>query len=693
MITINNNKNRGACLWWMIMAFIISPFLASSVWAEGLPGLDDPIISKDSSGKSNSGWNVDYYYQNDTRYRGDTNLGTSVGLSKFRNTGRIEFSKFFTNGWELAGELRATFDGVYKLNDDQFGKNAGGAILLEDTALGVITEGAVTAVPHGAGAIDETTPGLPGNSFGFSAETNPNAGLEVLGSRWHNNEGGVSFGVPVRPCDIDSRGCKDFGGYGDLDENELASPEFNNYADVLREFYIKKTVALSNGNELFVKLGKQQVVWGRTDLFRVLDVVNPVDFSRNNIYDELEEIRIPLWMINLEYRMGSSETMQDENIQFIMTVDDFRANNLGQCGTANVALDAGCFFRGMVNLWDNGGTVSNFADINAAFGLPGDGLAAFSTDFGPGQIGLRNVHLPDYGPESWTYGLKYEGVTPGGLSFSVNAMSYRSQFPALHAFASGAQNPFTGATDGVNSFFGDVPTSHLVAFDMYFPRVNMLGGSMDFQIVDWNTAVRLEAAFTDGEEFANTSKPELYSENKVFRSVIGLDKPTNISFLSSKNRSTLISGQLFYQHIFDHDETEGTFGKIGNTDWEDNAIATLLVQAYYKNDQIIPQIITAYDFRARALVYSPSVKFINGNLTIAAGANIKTVSDKERWKYDDCRSCNPYPPFTMYSAAEHGSGPSSAGLGGFEPLGRFRAGVIGAAHTEDEVYVTLEYKF
>jgi hypothetical protein len=24
-------------------------------------------------------------------------------------------------------------------------------------------------------------------------------------------------------------------------------------------------------------------VWGRTDLFRVLDVLNPVDYSRNNI--------------------------------------------------------------------------------------------------------------------------------------------------------------------------------------------------------------------------------------------------------------------------------------------------------------------------------------------------------------------------------------------------------------------------
>ncbi len=678
---------------WPALFLMIGLTWSTSIFSAQLPGLGTSLDSSSSEGDETSAWDVDIYYQNDTRYRGRDKRGERVGLSKFRNTIRVEFGKLLGGGWELGGELRATYDGVYHLNDDQFGNKAGGSIVLQDTALGVLTGGAVTDVPHGAGSIDENTPGLPGNSFGFSSDANPNYGLEVLGSRWHDTEGGVDFGVPVRPCDEDHRGCEDFGGYGDLDLRELASPELNKHADFIRELYIKNTIALENGNRLFVKLGKQQVVWGRTDLFRVLDVVNPLDFSRNNIYDELEEIRIPLWMINLEYRMGATKSMQDQNIQFIMTFDDFRANNLGQCGTANVALDAGCFFRGMVNIWDNGGTVTNFADINAAFGLPGDGNAAFSTDFGPGQIGIRDVHLPDYGPNSWTYGLKYEGVTPGGLSFSVNALTNRSQFPSLRGFASGAQNPFTGATDGINTFFGDVPVSHLVAFDMYFPRIFLLGGSLDFQVVPWNTAVRFEAAVTKGEEFANTARPKLYSENKVLRTVLGLDRPTNIPFLSSPNRTTLISGQLFYQHIFAHEEYQGTFGKVGMPDWKDNFIATLLIQAYYKNDQIIPQIISAFDYKSRSLVVSPSAKWIKGNLTLSVGANLKKAFDTGRWKYDDCRSCNPYAPFTAYNAIEHTTGPSSAGLGGFEPLGRFRAGPIGAAHKENEVFMTLEYKF
>ncbi|MCP2807360.1 hypothetical protein NK913_24130, partial [Salmonella enterica subsp. enterica serovar Typhimurium] len=80
--------------------------------------------------------------------------------------------------------------------------------------------------------------------------------------------------------------------------------------------------------------------------------------------------------------------------------------------------------------------------------------------------------------------------------------------------------------------------------DMYFPRVNLIGGSMDFEWEAANAAVRIEAAYTNGEEFANTAKPELYSSNDVFRAVIGIDRPTFIPFINPR-RTTLISGQLF----------------------------------------------------------------------------------------------------------------------------------------------------
>lgn len=642
-------------------------------------------------------WKVDIYYENDTRFRGKDATGERVGLSKFRNTLQVEADKKLEGGWKFRSILRGSFDGVYRMNDDQYGRKAG-----SNSAADVQFENTLSAgggikntVPFGGGlgktAVDGVLGALgvpPISAFVDSyGPNNPGTGLRVLGDRWHNQEGGVAFAVPVRPCDTDRRGCVDFGGYGDKKRSELELPEFNERWDVIREAFVTNTVGLADGKQLFLKLGKQQVVWGRTDLFRVLDVINPVDYSRNNIYDELQDIRIPMWIAQAEYRMGPSETMQDRNLQLVWNFDKFRPNNLGQCGTANVILDAGCFFRGMKNLWDNGGTVANFAHLSTGAagvaGLPPDLFAA--TNFGAGQIGLRDVKLPNWSLKNTQLGLKYEGVSQGGLSFSLNALTYRSQLPSLHG-GKGATNSFTGETR--TDAQGGWP--YLIAFDMHFPRVNLIGGSMDFEWQAAKAAVRVEAAFTNGEEFANTLKPQLYSKNKVFRSVIGFDRPTFVPFINP-NRTTLFSAQLFYQHIFDHEFERGPLGPVGMPDWENNVIATLLMKAFLVNDRVSPQLITAYDVQARALVTSPQVDWIvTDKFKLSFGGNFKLRNGDDRWKFDDCRSCNPFPPFTAYD--QH-TGPGSLGLGGLEPLGRFRAGPIGAAWKENEIFLTARYQF
>jgi len=100
----------------------------------------------------------------------------------------------------------------------------------------------------------------------------------------------------------------------------------------------------------------------------------------------------------------------------------------------------------------------------------------------------------------------------------------------------------------------------------------------------------------------------------------------------------------------------------------------------------------ARDFKAHAWVVAPSLDWIvSDNLKLTVGANIKGRSGDERWAFDDCRSCNPYAPYTTYVGQTFV--PGSAGVSGLEPLGRFRAGPIGAAWREDEIHLTLRYKF
>jgi hypothetical protein len=619
-------------------------------------------------------WDIAGFVENATYYR------DGPDLSKVRNTGQFEFSKDFgkkfgLSNFRVSGTLRATYDAVYDINDDEWGDEAGGSRSFQN--FGSTTAQAIYGgngdSPWGQSILGAGAP-FPG--FGFDLARNPNDGLKVLGEDYMSPQGGVTIGVPVRPCDEDSRGCN-LDDYMDYDKNDLRFPEFNDQLDFIRELYFEGAIPTGDTSELFLRIGKQQVVWGRTDLFRVLDIINPVDFSRHNIYDELEDIRIPQWIATAEYRWGATDIFEDLNMQLVWNFDEFRPNDLGQGGTPYSILDAGSFFRAMNNCWDNGCTVSNFVPA-AALGIPDDpGLVA--ADFAPGVIGIRDVDLPDGHDQG---GIKVEGVFKS-VGFSLNYYRFHQQLPVLR-----------GGIPAMNAFTGEVGVwDHLIAFDIGFPEVDLFGGSLDFYIDPIKTVFRVEATYTTGEEFANTLEPKLYSDSDVARWVLGVDRNTFIPFLN-KNRAFLISGQIFGQHLLDHETQRAPLGKIGMPDWEDNYIATLLIKGWWKSDTISPQIITAWDYEAEAGTFAPSIDWlISDNWRLIFGANIKFGDDMADQKFDDCRTCNPFPPFTATPAHADPFQSGSVGLGGIQPLGRFRSGPLGSASQEDEIQITIRYRF
>lgn len=68
----------------------------------------------------------------------------------------------------------------------------------------------------------------------------------------------------------------------------------------LRELYVESEIG-----EAFFILGKQQIVWGKADGLKVLDVVNPQNF-REFILDDFDDSRIPLWSLNAEIPVNDS---------------------------------------------------------------------------------------------------------------------------------------------------------------------------------------------------------------------------------------------------------------------------------------------------------------------------------------------------------------------------------------------------
>jgi hypothetical protein len=63
----------------------------------------------------------------------------------------------------------------------------------------------------------------------------------------------------------------------------------------LREIYVDWV-----GGHGGLRIGKQQVVFGETDGIRVVDLLNPLDYSEFLLQD-FEEMRIPTWMFNYRY--------------------------------------------------------------------------------------------------------------------------------------------------------------------------------------------------------------------------------------------------------------------------------------------------------------------------------------------------------------------------------------------------------
>ena len=67
----------------------------------------------------------------------------------------------------------------------------------------------------------------------------------------------------------------------------------------LREFYLE----IPSQNYYFT-LGKQQVVWGKADGLKVLDIVNPQSY-REFILEGFDDSRIPQWLANIETTVGA----------------------------------------------------------------------------------------------------------------------------------------------------------------------------------------------------------------------------------------------------------------------------------------------------------------------------------------------------------------------------------------------------
>ena len=75
------------------------------------------------------------------------------------------------------------------------------------------------------------------------------------------------------------------------------------------------------GHGLSMKLGKQQIVWGESDLFRSIDIANPLRLDQNQAVGEaFEDFRTPIWAIKFLYDIGNVGTfLSNVGLEFFYT--------------------------------------------------------------------------------------------------------------------------------------------------------------------------------------------------------------------------------------------------------------------------------------------------------------------------------------------------------------------------------------
>jgi len=84
-------------------------------------------------------------------------------------------------------------------------------------------------------------------------------------------------------------------------------------------------------HQLWLRVGKQTIVWGKTELFRNQDQFNPQDLGLTSL-PSLEESRIGLWAGRAIWSFYNVGPLEDVRLEGAVNFDEFEPTDLGSCG-------------------------------------------------------------------------------------------------------------------------------------------------------------------------------------------------------------------------------------------------------------------------------------------------------------------------------------------------------------------------
>lgn len=410
--------------------------------------------------------------------------------------------------------------------------------------------------------------------------------------------------------------------------------------------------------DTFVRLGRQQIVWGKTDAFRLQDLVNPMDLSIHNIFSPLEERRIPVLALDLIQSFGNVGPLQDVSLELVWVWDKFTPVQVGQCGepwafTAACEARADAGGHGLLNVsfaavdereWKLSNTEPGF---RLEFRIPEPSIAFSLSGFwgfqDAGVARFRNHYSTTNPNPAMMLFLQGLGVPPGVLpgfdpydqgQIAVSSATALATWQFLFGPGSGSPCDTTVVASVGQPCVDFITASGLQPLGwvwstseaiVEYPRVFTLGGSLDYQLPGLDTVLRLELAYDFDRKITNTKLLDGVDESDVFLGAIGLDRSWFIPWLN-RNRTAFLSFQTFVEHVMDHDGGPHDGMVVHQT----NVISTFFMENYWRNDSIVLTNFFAYDWAAQAWATGPKLRYVfNDNVFVEIGANLLNGKSKK----------------------------------------------------------------
>jgi hypothetical protein len=390
--------------------------------------------------------------------------------------------------------------------------------------------------------------------------TGPTIGTQVVNGRSCNS---VLDPTCVCPPGQSCTGRAIYSRIGSSGRDALA------FENRLREAYVDLAFA---DVPVSLRLGRQQVIWGESDYFRMMDIINPLDTTWHVAFEEWDKIRIPLWLIKGIWDMGEIGPISNAFTEVVWNPGDFQPGNKLQFLPAPWAIPIADPVRaGQVQVADPNSTASQLTPLFNLQGTsyrkgdfsrtPGD-----ASDIGVRFHGVTDIPFIDMQGFEFTANYLYargRGIgAVAGQPFALKVQQINVNPTQLLLQNGEAGRPT--ATNPAATFAGSPAIPANVTAEFIHPYTHIVGTTANWFEGSYTNAVfRMETAYQFGAPFQSAylkdrvtvegffpglQAPIGFTKRDVWAGMLGFDRPTWIKFLNPRT-TWFLTGQFFWSYV------------------------------------------------------------------------------------------------------------------------------------------------